>query len=251
MVTAPLVALTTSLETNAGPFGRARVTLYSAYIDALQPLGIAPVLVTPAHSLASVEALLAVSDGLVLSGGGDIDPVHFGQAPSPLLDYVLPERDQVEFAALRIAIEREIPVLGICRGCQVLNVFLGGTLVQDIAAERPASGPHRQTGSWAGRSHAVTVTPGSILHTAVETTTIDVNTFHHQAIRDVAPSLEVTGVAEDGLIEAVESIEHPWLLAVQWHPERTEETAPESDPDRRIFLAFAGAVLARRAALRG
>jgi putative glutamine amidotransferase len=246
-VSAPLIALTTGLELTAGPYEKPRVTVYSAYIDALQPLGLAPVLVTPAHSLEAVQSLLVACDGLVLSGGGDIDPVHFGQAPSPHLDYVLPARDAVEFAALRIALQREIPILGICRGCQVLNVHLGGTLYQDLAADRPGSTGHRQN-TWTDRVHEIDVMPGSRLRTAVGSDKLRVNTFHHQAIDVVAGGLEVTAIADDGVIEAVEVRDHPWAVAVQWHPERHEATAPDTDPDRRLFATFADAVTSHRGA---
>lgn len=246
-MSAPLVALTTGLELASGPFAKPRVTVYSAYLDALQPLGLAPVLVTPAHSIEAVESLLAACDGLVLSGGGDIDPIHFGQAPSPHLDYVLPARDAVEFAALRIALEREIPILGICRGCQVMNVHLGGTLYQDLGSDRPGSAGHRQD-TWTDRVHTIDVTHGSRLHEAIGSNKLKVNTFHHQAIDAVAAPLDVTAIADDGVIEAVEVRGHPWAVAVQWHPERHEASAPDTDPDRRLFAAFADVVMARRGA---
>lgn len=246
-MSAPLVALTSGLDLQAGPFGKPRVTVYSAYLDALQPLGLAPVLVTPAHSIGAVEALLAACDGLVLSGGGDIDPIHFGQAPSPHLDYVLPARDAVEFAALRIALDRGIPVLGICRGCQVMNVHLGGTLYQDLNTDRPGSAGHRQD-TWTDRVHQIGITEGSRLHMAIGSSKLKVNTFHHQAIDAVAPSLDVTAIADDGVIEAVEVRDHPWAVAVQWHPERHEASAPDTDPDRRLFAAFAEVVVSHRGA---
>lgn len=249
-MSAPLIALTSSLDLAAGPFAKPRVTVYSAYLEALQPLGLAPVLVTPAHSVEAVEALLDACDGLVLSGGGDIDPTHFGESPSPLLDYVVPSRDAVEFAALGSALQREIPVLGICRGCQVMNVYLGGTLYHDLATDRAGGANHRQTHSWTERSHDIDVTPGSRLHAAIGSHSLTVNTFHHQAINRVASALDVTAVAADGVIEAVEVRDHPWAVAVQWHPERHEASAPDSDPDRRLFAAFAAAVHSRRGAIR-
>ncbi len=245
----PLIALTTSLDLAAGPLQVPRVTLYRAYIDALQALDLAPVLITPAHSMDAVRAVLEACNGLVLSGGGDIDPIHFGEAPSPHLDYVLPSRDAVEFEALRLALQRDLPVLGICRGCQVMNVHLGGTLFQDLGEDRPGSDGHRQA-SWGERSHNIEVTLGSRLHAAIGTRRLHVNTFHHQAIRDVAPALDVTAVADDGVIEGVELRDQQWAVGVQWHPERSDASAPDSDPDRRLFAAFADAVRSRRGAVR-
>ncbi|MCI0434895.1 MAG: gamma-glutamyl-gamma-aminobutyrate hydrolase family protein [Gemmatimonadetes bacterium] len=243
-MSASLVALTTAIEPQSGPYSQPRVSIYAAYIDALQLNGLAPVLLTPGHSLAAIEALMDHCDGLVLSGGGDVDPARYGERPAPLLDAVSHARDAMEFGALELALGRGIPVLGICRGCQVMNVHLGGTLFQDIDTERPGSVGHRQTGAWHERSHDVTVEPGSRLHEAVGVGEFHVNTFHHQAIRDVAPHTRIVATAEDGLVEAIELRDHRWAVGVQWHPERREASAPDGDPDRRLFAAFAGAVLA-------
>lgn len=247
---APLVALTTSIDPAAGPYAQPRVLIYGAYLDALQLHGLAPVLVTPGHARSAVEALLDRCDGLVLSGGGDIDPVRYGEEPLPLLDAVSTARDAMEFAALDIALARGIPVLGICRGCQVMNVHLGGTLFQDVDTQRPGNIGHRQTRSWHERSHDVTVEAGSLLFESVGVSAFHVNTFHHQAVKDVAPRACVTAVAEDGLIEGIEYRDHPWAVGVQWHPERYEAKAPDADPDRRLFSAFANAVTAQQDAVR-
>ena len=245
-----LVALTTSIDPAAGPWAQPRLLIYGAYLDALQLHGLAPVLVTPGHTRSAVEALLERCDGLVLSGGGDIDPARYGEEPLPLLDSVSPARDAIEFAALDFALARGIPVLGICRGCQVMNVHARGTLFQDVDAQRPGNVGHRQAGSWHERSHDVTVEPDSLLYAAVGVRTFHVNTFHHQAIKDVAPRARVTAIAEDGLIEGIEYRDHPWAVGVQWHPERHEAKAPDADPDRCLFSAFAGAVTRQLAARR-
>jgi putative glutamine amidotransferase len=195
---------------------------------------------------------MAHCDGLVLSGGGDIDPTRYGQECMPGLDSVSAERDDAEFAALREAMRRHIPIFGICRGAQVLNVALGGTLFQDIDRDRPIpSATHQQKGPWSARAHEVTVTPDSRLIDIVGASQLHINSFHHQAIRDVAPGLTVTALAEDGVIEALEMRDYPWGLAVQWHPERNEASADHTHPDRRLFTAFARAVKSRTRATSG
>jgi putative glutamine amidotransferase len=240
----PAVALTTTLDLAAGSHRRAAVFLYTGYIAALEYAGLTPILVTPAHDAASVEAILGLVDGLVLSGGEDVDPIRYGETALLPLDSILPARDEVELAAVGRALARDIPVLGICRGCQVLNVALGGTLWQDLPSELPGTIGHSQTDGYHRRTHDVVPEPGSRLHAIAGGHTLHINSFHHQAVRRVAPALRVTGVAEDGVIEAVESVEHGWVMGVQWHPERLEATTPDDDHDRRLFAAFAAAVRA-------
>jgi gamma-glutamyl-gamma-aminobutyrate hydrolase PuuD len=243
----PLVALTTSFDPSAGSYGRPQVVVYGAYVSALDAAGLAVVLVSPSHSPDAIAALLSHCHGLALSGGGDLDPELFGEAAKPGLDSVSRERDQAEFLALRLAMERQLPIFGICRGLQVMNVCFGGTLYQDIDRDRETgSVEHQQTGPWEARAHDVTITDGSLLQHIVGEPEIHINSFHHQAVRDVAPTLVVSGIAEDGLVEAAEIRDYPWGLGVQWHPERHEATAPNNDPDRLLFRAFSEAVLAYR-----
>lgn len=226
--------------------------MYAAYLDALEKVGLTPLLVSPAHSQESIVGLMQLCDGLVLSGGGDIDPLRYGEKSRPGLEWVFRERDVAEFTAMEIALGRQIPILGICRGVQVMNVGLGGTLYQDIDRDRGSqSTTHQQTGPWGARAHDAAISPGSRLHAIVGADSLHINSFHHQAIKDVAPPLTVTAVAEDGVIEAVEMSGHPWCVGVQWHPERHEATAPRTDPDRRLFAAFGDAVRSNREALSG
>jgi putative glutamine amidotransferase len=139
-------------------------------------------------------------------------------------------------------VRRDLPILGICRGHQLLNVFFGGTLCQDIGVEMGEAISHLQTAPWDAHQHDAEVVPGTRLAEAVGRQRLQINSFHHQAIRRLAPNLEVTARADDGLIEAVESREHRWIVGVQWHPERHEASADEGDPNLRIFQAFADAV---------
>lgn len=244
----PRVALTTALTERAGG-ARRQVTIWDTYLRALDRVGLAPVLVTPAHTRDSIAALMDGCDGLVLSGGGDMDPALWGEAPVPELDDVSPERDAMEYAALDEALARDLPVLGICRGCQVVNVYFGGTLYQDLGTQRPGGVQHQQSAGWDQTQHAVDVVPGSKLAGVVGAGSVRVNSFHHQAVRDVAPGLVATAMV-DGLVEAIESPDHTWLLAVQWHPERHAADASDSDPSIRLLEAFRDAVDAYRAGRR-
>jgi putative glutamine amidotransferase len=241
----PLVALTASLDMKSGRHEQPSVFLYTSYITALQSMGLATVVLTPAHSRESIRSILASCSGLVLSGGEDVDPARYGEVPSPALGTIMPERDDMEFHALEMALELEMPVFAICRGIQVLNVFMGGTLYQDLATEQPGDVLHEQSTPWSSKSHHVRIENESKLCSIVQADEIHINSFHHQAIKDVAPGLRVTARADDGLIEAVESEKHDWVVGVQWHPERHEATAEDGDPDRRLFAAFRAAVESR------
>lgn len=246
----PLVAITTTLVAETGPYRRLQVALYALYVEVLERHGMTAILLTPTHSAASLPTLLDRCHGLVLSGGEDLDPARYGEEPREGLGVTNPERDEMEFLALGLALERELPVLGICRGCQLINVHYGGSLYQDLTLERPSPIRHRQVELWERRTHRVRVDPDSMLADIVATEELVINSFHHQGVKDLGAGLEVVAEAEDGTVEAIERADSsgPWLLGVQWHPERHEATAPETDSDRRIFDAFSHVVEARAAA---
>lgn len=238
----PLVGLTTTIDPKGGDYQKPRIALYANYIAVLERAGLTPILISPAHSEDGIRQLMEICRGLVLTGGDDIDPARYHEEPIPELGAVNPPRDAAECRALDAAVGRDLPVLGICRGHQMLNVFFGGTLCQDIATAMEEAYSHLQTTAWGSHHHEITVEPGSRLGRAVGRDRLEINSYHHQAIREVAPGLEVTARADDGLIEAVESREHTWVLGVQWHPERHEARAEDSDPNVRVFNAFADAV---------
>lgn len=182
-------------------------------------------------------------DALVLGGGGDVDPARYGRPPleNGTLE-VDPERDRIDFSLFDEARRTGAPVLGICRGLQVVNVALGGTLVQDIPAERPSEVVHARTQDEKTRlDHTVAVAPETRLRELASTTEVRVNSRHHQAIDALAPGLEVSGLSPDGLPEAVETPGDEWLIAVQWHPENLA-----GDPvSRRLFAEFVRAARER------
>ena len=182
-------------------------------------------------------ALLGRIDGLILSGGGDVDPIHYGSSGHPAVYAVDPQRDATELALARLVAAGEMPALCVCRGAQVLNVALGGTLVEHLPDEVGEEIVHRDSPPFYV-DHAIAVQPNSRLGDILGQTAIEAASWHHQAIRTVAPGLTVVATAPDGTIEAVEQPEHPWLIAVQWHP---EITAGKDSLQQQLFDAFVAA----------
>ena len=217
--------------------GGERTGLNSAYVRSVLAAGGVPVMLSPLMGPSYAARALDGVDGLVLTGGEDMDPAWYHAEPHPKANPPSRERDLFELALFAAARQREVPILGICRGIQVVNVALGGTLWQDLPSERPGEVDHYPQAARSERTHMVRLQPGSRTASALGATEIRVNSFHHQAIRELAPDLVATGWAEDGLIEAVESAPgQPWLLAVQWHPE--EMHAEVRTPDRGLFRAL-------------
>jgi putative glutamine amidotransferase len=217
--------------------GTDRTGVNAAYVRAVLRAGGVPLVLSPLIGIEHNAVILEGLDGLVLSGGEDVDPVHYGHAPHPDLGDVDPQRDAFELSIFRDARAGGLPVLAICRGIQLVNVAMGGTLWQDIPSERPQAMRHAQASHRDDRTHRVDLTPGSRLAEALGGTSCEVNSFHHQSIRDLAPGLVITGRAPDGEIEGVESAdEGPWLLAVQWHPEEFHHH--RAAPDHGLFDAL-------------
>ena len=217
--------------------GADRTGVNAAYIRALLLVGGVPLILSPLLGASlSGQALDGVA-GLLLTGGEDIEPSWYGAPPSPLLSPPSRDRDLFELALFAVARQRELPILGICRGIQLINVALGGTLFQDLPSERPGTVDHRPNGARDVRSHRVRLQQGSRAAGALGGTTVTVNSSHHQAIKDLAPGLLATGWTDDDLVEAAESpAGAPWLLAVQWHPE--EMYGDGQAPDRGLFAAL-------------
>ena len=230
----PSVLVTSTTEVIRGVL---RVRVNEAYTSALIAAGLVPVVLPPLAPEIAVYALNGVA-GLVLTGGEDLDPAHYGVAPHPAAGEPHPGRDSYELALSREARQRGVPTLAICRGAQVVNVAFGGTLIQDIPSERPAALPHNPDGARRQRVHTVRIDTASELARAIGSTEIATNSSHHQSVERVAPGLRVTARTSDGIVEGLESDDPSWwMVAVQWHPE--ELTATAEDWDRRLFAAFA------------
>lgn len=190
------------------------------YTDAVLRAGGAPVIIPVTTSKEALASLLETIDGLLLTGGGDINPLYAGEEPIPQLSEGNSLRDQYDFTLLRLAADRQIPVFGICRGHQVINLAYGGTLYQDICAQRTEPTlKHSQEAPRAEGSHTVTIDENSTLYTLLGGRAI-VNSFHHQAVKETAPGFRVTAMSPDGIIEAIESaVPYRDIFSVQWHPE--------------------------------
>lgn len=208
------------------------------YTDAITAAGGVPLVLPFSREGRIYEALFPLVDGFLLSGGDDIDPARYGGAPcqgdlpegeqgAPASFF--PAREEVESLILAYAWRLDVPVLGICRGMQMMNVFFGGTLYDDLAQRQGASAAaaaepgcvvrHWQTEDYSQPTHAIDVQPGSRLAQALKAGRLQANSMHHQGIRDLAPALEATAFGPDGLVEAVELPESTFMVGVQWHPE--------------------------------
>jgi putative glutamine amidotransferase len=217
--------------------GAERTGLNSAYVRSVSAAGGIPLMLSPLIGPSYAARALDGVDGLVLTGGEDVDPAWYNTERSPLSNPPSRERDLFELALFAAARQRELPILGICRGIQLINVALGGTLYQDLPSERPGPVDHNRAGTRTDRSHAIQLAPRSLAADVLGADSVRVNSFHHQGIRDLAPGLIATGWSEDGLIEVVEAAAgQPWMLAVQWHPE--EMHAETASPDRGLFRAL-------------
>jgi putative glutamine amidotransferase len=229
-VSRPLIGITMGPEQPGSPY----LQLRASYSDAIETAGGLPVLVPPMPPDA-VSALLERLDGIVFPGGADVDPAEYGEAPHPKTE-ANADLDRLELAVARWAVRSDLPTLGICRGQQLLNVALGGTLIQHLD-------DHRQPGDRTALTQTLTVSPGSRLADVFGSTRIDVNTMHHHAVNALGRGLNaVAWATSDGTIEGVESDEHPWLLMVQFHP---EELVGYHEPSQRLFAAFVEACRAR------
>ena len=233
---APLIGVSTSITVGAPP---ERAYVNSAYLHAVQQAGGVPIPLAPQFSAASLQQIGAELHGLLLTGGGDVDPALFNEAPHHTLYDVAPSRDTLETSALHLALQRGLPVLAVCRGIQVLNVALGGSLHQDVGADLGTQIPHSQAEPRDQPTHKVKVTPGSRLAETLGTDELEVNSMHHQAINRLGRGLAAVAWAPDQIVEGAELVDPArFVLGVQWHP---EELVGHSEPARRLFAALVAA----------
>ena len=231
----PIIGLTPQYD-----YEKNRVWVGPNYLEAIYAAGGIPIMLPLHTDKESLKIAANVCDGFLFTGGPDISPFLYQEETIAQCGVVVPERDKMEEDLFSIIIDTDKPVLGICRGVQILNVFLGGTLYQDIPAQfaSPIQLAHSQASGNSVLSHSVILEEDSLLHKINPKDYIQVNSFHHQAIKDVAPGLKIAGKAMDSLIEAVYHPGKKFFLGVQWHPEHLFKT---SDDAMNIFKAFINA----------
>lgn len=232
-----LVAVTTGATPDRR--GIERAALNVSYLRAIEGAGLIPLILAagmPAHAL---QEALRVCAGVVLTGGGDVDPARYGAEPHETIAGVSAARDELEFQVLEAAEARRLPVLAICRGLQVLNVWCGGTLIQDIPTMVDGALAHSVESPRPGPAHDVRVGPGSRLAAVIGPGLTGVNSRHHQAIATLGAGLSVAANSADGVIEAAELAGRRFVVGVQWHP---EDMAGHFESADRLFSAFGAAV---------
>lgn len=237
----PLIGITTYRTKN--PFGNPILALGENYVQAISQAGGIPILLPLGLPETQLRSLASKLDGILFSGGGDIDPTLYGMGNDPKVKGIDLDRDRVEIQLIRAAISEGLPFLGICRGLQMINVALKGTLYTDIADQHPQALKHDYYPDW-NRDHlphTVRIAPDSCLAAIFKISEPAVNSLHHQGIRDLAPSLKAVGWAPDDLIEAVERPDSHFGMAVQWHPEWLTDHPRTQAPMRALFQAFVAA----------
>ena len=241
-MTFPLIGITTYRQLNN--LGYPVNALNEAYIQAISQAGGIPVLIPLGLPQSHLKEMRYHLDGILFSGGGDIEPARFGGDSHPAVDGLDPDRDRTEIELIQDSVEMKFPFLGICRGIQTINVALGGTLYTHIPDQHrgPIHHPYIEGNPRDYLAHQVEIQPETQLFEIIGQTSVQVNSMHHQGIRNLASGLKETAHAPDGLIEAVELPDHPFGIAVQWHPECLTDHAPM----RGLFQAFVKAASQRR-----
>jgi putative glutamine amidotransferase len=237
-MTRPRIGITCKLAIDAA-WCPAVAGVRKGYVEAIVAAGGTPLLIPPLVDEATLRQIYELMDGILLSGGEDIDPAWYGETPHPKLGAVEPLRDAIELPLARWAVADNKPLLAICRGMQVLNVALGGSLYQDINSQCSTTIEH-EAGSiqqcWENLDHTITLNHASRLADLLGATELEVNSLHHQALKEIGTGLEVTGCAPDGVVEAVEVAGHVFAIGVQCHPEQLWQ---QVDPRwRQVFAAL-------------
>ncbi|MBN1145660.1 MAG: gamma-glutamyl-gamma-aminobutyrate hydrolase family protein [Anaerolineales bacterium] len=235
----PLIGVTT--YRTPSKYGYAQNCVSEAYTSSLASAGAAPLLIPVGLPEPGLDALWPRLDGILFTGGGDIDPQQYGGEPHPFVSDVDIDRDRMEIHLFNHILEDRLPFLGICRGLQVINVALGGSLYEDIIDQRPDSLKHQYFPDWPRDylAHTIQIENDSRLASILGAESLQVNSLHHQGVRRLAPGLQASAYAPDGLIEAFELPGHPYGLAVQWHPENLQAHAPM----QALFRSFVQAII--------
>jgi putative glutamine amidotransferase len=226
----PLILITVGRIPQATPHGELQSIATGCdtdYVDSVVRAGGAPLILPCIDNEEAVRAAVHACDGIILTGGGDVVSLNYGEEPHEMSKYQDPVRDATELTVARMALELEIPILGICRGMQVLNVACGGTLVQDIPSQIPEAVKHYSQGMHTVLLHTVDVESGTLMERVFGAGSVGINSYHHQAVKDLGRGLRVNCRARDGVIEGMESADGKPLLAVQFHPEECAAAYPQ------------------------
>lgn len=213
--------------------------LVPGYIKMLEEAGAVPLILPLTDSQRELDCLFNLCGGFLLTGGQDVSPSLYGEERSPLCGEVSFERDVMDSYILKRAVNEDKPIFGICRGIQLMNAALGGTLYQDLPTERPSAVEHHMSPPYDRAAHSVNILSDSALRGVLGKEKIGVNSYHHQAVKTLAPVLRAAAVSEDGIIEAVEMPSARFFMGVQWHPEFSYKTDENS---RKIVRAFVESV---------
>lgn len=246
-MTAALIGITTAHMPH--PEGLPMVAVQESYVRSVLNAGGVPVLIPLGLQSSDLQVIFRQVDGILFTGGGDIDPQRFGGEIHPAVHQIDPDRDEVEIQLAQESVRLGKPFLGICRGIQVINVAFGGSLYTDISSQRPNSLAHEWVPGrpWSHLAHSIRVEEGSRLAEILGGTRFEVNSLHHQAISQIKDDFKVTAFAPDGVIEALELPKHPFGMAVQWHPEWLQDHPPM----RALFSAFVRAAEEHASAQKG
>lgn len=231
----PLIGVTSNLQDGI-------LSLSTDHIQSITRAGGVPVILPNVPPEEAEDELAAVMDGLLVTGGGDIDPLTFGEEPKQKLGAICPERDRFEMGIIKKMFMLNKPIFAICRGCQVLNIALDGDIYQDIYSQIETELlQHTQIAPRYHTSHYINIKQGGLLYEIAQTEIAKVNSYHHQAVRHVSPYLTISATSNDGIIEAIESNNRRFVLGVQWHP---ENMVAVNDPlSRSLFEHFVNACI--------
>lgn len=218
-------------------FEQKKYIVKDEYVTSILKMGAVPIAFPYTTEMMIIPKLLDQVNGLLLTGGKDINPYHYNEQPLPQLQTVTPQRDQFEILLINEALKRNLPILGICRGMHILNVAAGGTLYQDIASQIPHSLQHHQFAPRDIAMHRANIQSGSQLQQLLNATSpIQVNSFHHQAVKSLGEGFQISAIADDNVIEAIENPSHSFTVGVQWHPGTLLKNTSHANDLFRAFI---------------
>lgn len=217
----PVIGISGSIIVDSGGMfpGYKRSYVNNDYVASVIKNGGIPLIIPFNTDDELISEQISCIDALILTGGHDVDPFLYGEEPSQKLGEIFPERDSFDFTLIKYAKEKNIPILGICRGYQIINVYHGGSLYQDLSYKNDCFVKHWQAHSSELVTHTVNIDKDSKLYSMFDSEEIRVNSFHHQILKDIPDNFRATAHAKDGVIEAIEAQDYRYLVAVQWHPE--------------------------------